>query len=403
MNNSQIREDFFHFELNYLNSNLSENNFYQLLDDKNVNNFIIDCVEKKFYKNITLDKTFNKNLNELSIYLKNENLDFKNFKFFKSETDLLTAYLFLFLIKTFSLKTKHLKHGLVEFESFLIKDFFLDRNDFVNIFLDYLHKFFIYNEIIHKKIFFSNKNFLRIFSFRFVEFCVANNLIILKDVKTSNRRYKVLIFELFTVPFIPEITFFTLKFNVYVRLNNEPYIYNTHFFSVILVTKQATYSNAMFKINLNQIDSLTQRSFFIYKNLLYKNYKFLLEDSFLSEDDDLQKIFNDVSLKVMTFINEKDIESLKIYHSKLSEILTLIRIKTILDMDFNEKEIFLPFMFCFRGRIYDLGNLSFTFYKEFRFCSYSGIYENEDEKFHPINNQIFSTLDDHFYLFKNFN
>jgi len=71
-------------------------------------------------------------------------------------------------------------------------------------------------------------------------------------------------------------------------------------------------------------------------------------------------------------------------------------------MNFDGKELFLPFMFCFRGRVYDLGNLSFTFYKEFRYCAYSGIYDDELEMFHPINSQINSTIDDYFYLFKKY-
>jgi hypothetical protein len=71
-------------------------------------------------------------------------------------------------------------------------------------------------------------------------------------------------------------------------------------------------------------------------------------------------------------------------------------------MDFDDKKLYLPFMFCFRGRLYELSNLSFTFYKEFRYCAYSGVYENENELFHPISSQINSTIDDHFYLFKKF-
>jgi hypothetical protein len=59
-------------------------------------------------------------------------------------------------------------------------------------------------------------------------------------------------------------------------------------------------------------------------------------------------------------------------------------------------------MFCFRGRIYELGNLSFTFYKEFRYCLYSGFYNKEEENFHPINSQINNTIDENFHLFKKY-
>jgi hypothetical protein len=176
-----------------------------------------------------------------------------------------------------------------------------------------------------------------------------------------------------------------------------------HFSSIVSITKQATYSNATFKVPLDQINALTQRSFFIDKTMLENSYNLLLEFFLLSKQDNLSELFNDYSLKIFKFLNEKDIQGVKIYHAKLSSILTLIRIKTALSINFENKELFLPFMFCFRGRVYELSNLSFTFYKEFRYCLYSGIYKEETELFHPINSQINSTIDDCFYLFKKYN
>jgi len=67
-----------------------------------------------------------------------------------------------------------------------------------------------------------------------------------------------------------------------VRFDSDPFIYNNHFSSVISVTKQATYSNSTFKIPYDQIDALTQRSFFIDRTLLIKNYNFLLEFFFFN-------------------------------------------------------------------------------------------------------------------------
>ena len=86
----------------------------------------------------------------------------------------------------------------------------------------------------------------------------------------------------------------------------------------------------------------------------------------------------------------------------MSKILSLIRIKTVLSMDFDNTKLYLPFMFCFRGRIYELSDLSFTFYREFRFCMYSGLYETEDEIFHPINSHIKITLKKQFTLLEEF-
>jgi hypothetical protein len=82
--------------------------------------------------------------------------------------------------------------------------------------------------------------------------------------------------------------------------------------------------------------------------------------------------------------------------------MSLIRIKTILSLNFDNKRLFLPFKFCFRGRIYELSELSFTHYKEFRYCMYSGIYTSETENFHPINSQINNTIDTNFVFLQKY-
>lgn len=400
-----LKEDFINFEKNYYFSDLSEINFYALLENPHICDFLIKNIRETRLLDPSLDKIFIKNIQDLVGLIATENIDFKSFKIFKSEIDVFYAYMLLFLIKTFSFKLKNSKIQKNELELFKMKDFFLDRNDFINIFLDYVFKFFLFNEITHGKIFIYNKNSLRVFLFRFIAFWEKNSLITSKDLKTGNRRYKVLTFNPLEIPFIPEISLYSKKFKVYVRFGTDPYIYNNHFFSVISITKQAAYSDATFKIQLDQVNTLAERSFFIDRNLLSKSYDSLTEaHPFLKSYDfrDLSTLLNRYSSKIQNFLNEEDLQSLKIYHSKLSEILTLIRIKTVLDMDFDNKELFLPFMFCFRGRVYELSDLSFTFYKEFRYCAYSGVYESEYEVFHPINKQINGTLDNQFYLFKDY-
>lgn len=405
MDRDYLKEDFINFEKNYYFSDLSEINFYALLNDSRVCDFLIKNIKETRLFDSSLDKIFIKNIRDLTGLVVAENINFKCFKIFKSEVDIFYAYMLLFLIKTFSFKLKNSKIQKDESEFLKMRDFFLDRNDFINIFLDYVFKFFLFNEIIHSRVLTYNKNSLRVFLFRFLAFWEKNNVITSKDLKIGNRRYKVLTFNPFCVSFIPEISLYSKKFKVYARFGVDPYIYNTHFSSVVFITKQATYSDATFKIQLDQVGVLTERSFYIDRNLLLKGYDLLIKNHPFPKSPnpcDLSTILNNYSLKIQNFLNEKDLQSLKIYHSKLSEILTLIRIKTTLDMDFDNKELFLPFMFCFRGRVYELSDLSFTFYKEFRYCAYSGIYEKECETFHPINKQINSTIDDQFYLFKKY-
>ena len=402
MMNDSLKKDFINFETVYFRSNLNNNNFYSLLDDSRVNIFIISSLKEKHLHDPMLDKKFKKNINELSGLFLIEKIDFSVFVHFKCEKDILYGYMLLFLLKVFSLRIKNSKFHKIETEKFSIKDFFADRNDFINTFSEYLFKLFLFNEIIYDKNFLFNKNFLRIFSFRFIELCVKKEFVSLKDIKTLKRHYKILKFNLFFVPFIPEIIFYTEQFNIYIRFEIDPYIYNVHFSSIFSVMKQATYSNSTFKIPSDQLNVLTQRNVYIDKNLLLISYNLLLENYKLKTSTDLLDLLSKISLKITNFIIEGDLESLKIYHSRLNEILTLIRIQTVLNGDFENKKLFLPFMLCFRGRVYELGNLSFTFYKEFRFCMYSGIYDKEVEIFHPINSQINNTIDEQFHFLKNY-
>lgn len=170
MNKDSLKDDFINFEKNYYFSDLSEINFYALLNDPRVCDFLIKNIKEVHPLDSSLDKIFIKNIQDLTKLIDAKNIDFNCFKFFKSEVDIFYAYMLLFLIKTFSFKLKNSKIQKDEPELLKMRDFFLDRNDFINIFLDYVFKFFLFNEIIHDKVLTYNKNSLRIFLFRFIVF-----------------------------------------------------------------------------------------------------------------------------------------------------------------------------------------------------------------------------------------
>jgi hypothetical protein len=69
-------------------------------------------------------------------------------------------------------------------------------------------------------------------------------------------------------------------------------------------------------------------------------------------------------------------------------LYNLIKLIKIAKLDIFDKKIYVPHMICFRGRFYALSDVSYTFNKEFRFCSYSGYYNkdiNKNEKFYNYN------------------
>lgn len=313
----------------------------------------------------------------------------------------MSAYLALFLLKTFSLKSKKKKYDN-DFSNFSVREFFFDRNDFINAFSDLMLKFFIFNELKFDAPFLFSKDSLRVFILRFIELCVKKNFITVNDFKVQTRHYKILHFDLFVIPYFPHIVLYTEKFNSYVRSKTEFFSYNNHFSSLIEVTKKARYSNSHFKIPIEQLGVLYERFTYIDRELLLRSWLLLLADQGLTEDSDLDALCEEYFKKIEKFVSENDLGSLKFFHSKLSKLLTLIRIKKILSLNFDNKKLYYPFMFCFRGRIYELSDLSFTFYKEFRYCLYSGLYEEEEEKFHPISYQITSVLDTQFVYFEKF-
>jgi len=398
MEERDLRLDFLNFEkLFFDNDSFNNDNFYILLDNKEIRDFFSFYIRNNFLEDSNLDKIFLNQIKNFIFILKKKNLNYENFLYFKSNTDVFNAYLFLFLLKSFSLKFK-VKDKKEDFFELTLKDFLFDRNDFINIFLDHLYKFLIFSEIKTNNCSNFTRDYLRKFIFRFIELLAKKNIISIIDIKTYKRHYKSLNFIPFKVPYFPHIVLYSEKFTTYVRSANECFAYNKHFFSLIEITKRAKYSNSYFKTPIDQISILQERSLFIDRNLLEKNFFFLLKDQNLEENQNLNEYMENISEKIVKFIKEHDLGSLKFYHSKLSKILTLIRLKTVLSMNFNDIKLYLPFMFCFRGRVYELSDLSFTFYKEFRFCLYTGFYDKEEENFHPINSQINKIIEDQFNL-----
>lgn len=399
---SDIKKEFFNFEkLYFKNDSFDNNNFFDILDYKEVNDLFLLNLKVNQLENEKLDKLFKKDIKFLIVFLQKKNLDFSTFSYFKSEYDVLNAYLLLFLIKTFSMKLKKGKKDH-DFSTFSSSELLFDRDDFINTFSNFLFKFFLFCEIQFSTPFnFSKQNF-RKFIYRYLELCVKEKLITMKDVKIENRNYKLLNFTLFIIPYKPDIVFYTKKFNFYAKSTTESYLYNSHFSSIVQITKQAKYSTAHFKIPKEHIDSLFERSIYIDRTRLVENFNWLLKDQNFNINTNLLEVNKNLSEKIEKFTIENDLGSLRFFHSKMSKLQTLIRIETILTMNFDNIELFLPFMFCSRGRIYELSDISFTFYKEFRYCAYSGIYKNENEKFHPINAQILITIKKQFYLFEKF-
>jgi hypothetical protein len=115
----------------------------------------------------------------------------------------------------------------------------------------------------------------------------------------------------------------------------------------------------------------------------------------------LYEHYNDALNEIKLCINKKDIYSLKHISQKASELLDLIRISEILKSDRNILYYF-PMILCFRGRTYYTSSISFTFYKEIRYCLHKGEYDiNEEPEEHPLNITINEIIDKYLYKLEN--
>ncbi len=248
MRDNFIKIDFYNFESMFLgNDCLLNDNFYSTLDNKNVELLFHSFLQDNPLKKNDLDKLFVKDLYILTGFLNLHPISFEDFIYFKSELDILSSYLLLFLIKTFEIKSTSKTTRESFFDrplSELTRDLLFDRNNFINMFSDFLQKFFLFIEIKLKQHFPLSKDSLRKFIFRFIELCGKTHLLSIKDVYAQNRHYKTLHFIPFPIDYLPHTVLYTTPFIPYIRSKTEFYAYNSQFYSLIEVTKKAKYSNS---------------------------------------------------------------------------------------------------------------------------------------------------------------
>jgi hypothetical protein len=115
------------------------------------------------------------------------------------------------------------------------------------------------------------------------------------------------------------------------------------------------------------------------------------------DKEKLYDYYNEILNETKKSIKNENLEVLKDLSKKGAEIIDLIRISEILKSD-REALYYFPVILCFRGRTYYTSSISFTFYKEIRYCLHKGL-DNENEicESHPLNIEINEIIDRHLY------
>lgn len=184
-------------------------------------------------------------------------------------------------------------------------------------------------------------------------------------------------------------------FKIY-RENSEIWIYINHHSNVYNITKKNSFSDKIidFPKDHSFLNNILDISAYIDFDLLEDHFNERLEIQKIRKDelyDNINILLNEINKARLTNDNNSSKEFCKIF----TEICDLIRINEILR---NKKNIlyYFPMILCFRGRIYYTSSISFTYYKEIRYCLHKGEYEiNEKPNFHYLCKTVNDEIDKH--------
>lgn len=321
-------------------------------------------------------------------FLKKMNLTFNSEII--DEVDYLAYIVSIFLIKTF-FNAKPLdissETDSKEFNSF-------ESDSIINGCLSDLKSFFAWIEI------FFNKNKIKkaklITDWEKIRLVIYRVIVILsfagkiKIIKKWHNRKSLnfYIFKLKPKNFI-FISLYKEKFKIYKKNENHIYLYNDHYTNVFELLRENKASGARLQINTKSKfikNALKIKAMIDYESL---EYFFAIKLKKLNYNrNDLYEYYHITRNALEEAIEHDDKVSYINLSKKMAELWDLIRIYEILNAK-SDDFFYFPFILCFRGRTYFSSSISFTFYKEFRYCLYTGEYDkNFKQPYHFLNKKI---------------
>lgn len=411
MNDKKILEELLYIDKNYFGSKKNKdylylNHFFQI-NSKNSNEIVYSLYKNS--KNILL------NSNEILLKFKNlliileKNLyflsiNFQNFNIIKNEKDLSLSLICFFIYKSFTTHDplKYKQNEMEEKENVFL-ELANDSDSIINSVVSLLEKMLIWIKIKVQKSYLIQKQETRLALIWFLlEMTKSKNSILYCEKPIyPNKGMYFYIKEEYEINFNIELSHIAYEYsNIW---NNRLYLYSYHYTTVNEILRPNPRSNKIIEKSNSLLDSL---------NNILTNYVYISNERLDSMIIDLCKeysiveanIYEDYKLFIEQYIKytrkgEKDwIKSLS---KTLSIYLRIINLINIRDNNKNEK-IYLPPMFCFRGRTYFLSSYSITFQKELRYCCNWGKYENIDLFLtHPLLECIENELEKRHFLLKN--
>jgi hypothetical protein len=199
---------------------------------------------------------------------------------------------------------------------------------------------------------------------------------------------------------------FSNQFQIYYNHENIAYIYIDHFINIFELIKKNNFNSNKIILEKNSIflENVLKIKAKIDYQLLEKFLKYKLKKHQFYEENlyDYQK---KIIIEVKKAVKIDDTLNIIDFSKKLNEINDIIRISEIIKNKKNSYFYFPPLM-CFRGRTHYTSSISFTLYKEFRYCLHGEAYTNFNKSYHPLNEKIENELSKHIHFLdklKNFN
>lgn len=327
-------------------------------------------------KNIKTDKGQKNSevvLNLLSEISSNAYISFDNCEILKTKRDFSIAYLCFFIFKAISdqdpfkfSKANNLDRrelGLVNESDHVI-------NKIVDTYLLYLitwinFKFF--------RNFFINRKTARLGVYCFVEELCNLSECYLKSEKLpftgSAKHYFLTVDYDFSYNFLSS----HIPYKWAETLDNKIFIYSYHFSTIIFILKENPKSAKFLEISdifWNSLQNTLNNSLYVCNVRLSK----IIDDLCLEHKVDRAGVRNSYKVfwnEIKNEMRNRDKSWCETIVKEAAILLKIINLLRILENN-NGSKIFLPPMYCFRGRTYFLSSYSITFQKELRYCSHWG-------------------------------
>lgn len=374
-------KDIWNFEYNYIYTNKINVNIYENIEEIENLKILIKIFEILKENKKILKKS---NLNKISKEIDNKiKIDFKLLKELKNTYEILIAYLTLFILISLNPDS----NKMLSNDSFKLNNI----SDCCNKVEYLINKFKIFLKMKHNIDIddINYKDITKIFYFLIDEKIIKD-----KNIFRDNKTIKFLYIENMNYIYIKEI--YTSNFKCF-EYKNDLWLYNTTFWSLKKIFKENLKSGEKFNLaNKDIINNLCNNYFYIDLDNLKEIYTIFLKENNLNSYN-IKEYYKDLIKEYSN--NVFNIKKSSIISKKISLCLKCFIFENILKNYEKNIKYYIPFIIDFRGRKYDLSDISPTFFSELRYCLHLGEYDLEkDIKEHFLKNKINKILINYVYL-----